>query len=220
MNNKSVSQWKQNTRTANRRKLNNKPVEPFNHLSVSVQNKQQGLVLTEVLDSVVALLVVHFDGLSVGTADPVADGVTTHHDVLVLRWRPAHHDAVDQRPDVERAGLVWYTRFWWRRCSQKTQLKFHHFSEIIKFIKCWKLYLKNHWIGIVCINWVKQVMLPSRSLSNVSAVVHSVAGPVPFTVMADTRKVYSVPRSRPGQETDSKPWYLDWAVIELNLKQQ
>lgn len=40
--------------------------------------------------------------------------------------------------------------------------------------------------------------LPSRSLSNVSAVVQSVAGPVPFTVTADTRKEYSVPRSRPG----------------------
>ena len=43
------------------------------------------------------------------------------------------------------------------------------------------------------------VALPSRSLSNVSAVFHSVAGPVPFSVAADTRKVYSVPRSRPGQ---------------------
>lgn len=40
--------------------------------------------------------------------------------------------------------------------------------------------------------------LPSRSLSNVSAVVQSVAGPVPFTVIADTRNEYSVPRSRPG----------------------
>ena len=81
----------------------------FNHLIVSNQNKQQWLVLTEVLDSVVALLVRHFDGLSMGTADAIADGVTTHHDVLVLWRRPAHHDAVDQRPDVERAGLVWYT---------------------------------------------------------------------------------------------------------------
>lgn len=43
-------------------------------------------------------------------------------------------------------------------------------------------------------------LVPSRSLSNVSAVVHSVAGPVPFTVMAETRKEYSVPRSRPGQK--------------------
>lgn len=65
------------------------------------------LVLTEVLDSVVALLVVHFDGLSVGTADAIADGVTTHYNVLVLRRRPADHDTVDQRADVERAGLVW-----------------------------------------------------------------------------------------------------------------
>lgn len=65
--------------------------------------------LTEVLDSVVALLVVHFDGLSVWTADAIADGVTTHHNVLVLRRRPADHDAVDQRADMERARLVWYS---------------------------------------------------------------------------------------------------------------
>lgn len=63
-------------------------------------------VLTQVLDGVVPLLVVHLDGLSVGAADAVADGITSHHDVLVLRRRPAHHDAVDQRADVKRAGLV------------------------------------------------------------------------------------------------------------------
>ena len=51
----------------------------------------------------------------------------------------------------------------------------------------------------VCIVWcdVNELVLPSRSLSKVSAVVQSVAGPVPFAVTADTRKVYSVPRSRP-----------------------
>lgn len=76
------------------------------------------LVLTEVLDGVVALLVVNFDGLSVGATDAVADGVTTHHDVLVLRRRPAHHDAVDQWADVERARLVWYTRFWRKECRK------------------------------------------------------------------------------------------------------
>lgn len=68
---------------------------------------------TEVLDGVVALLVVHFDGLGVGTADAVADGVAAHHDVLVLRRRPAHHDAVDQRAHVQRAGLVGHAGFWW-----------------------------------------------------------------------------------------------------------
>lgn len=49
-------------------------------------------------------------------------------------------------------------------------------------------------------NWLKQIYVPSRSLSNVSAVIHSVAGPVPFTVMADTLKEYSVPRSRPERQ--------------------
>lgn len=64
------------------------------------------LLLTQVLDGEVALLVVHLDGLSVGAADAVADGVAAHHDVLVLGGRPAHHDAVDQRADVQGAGLV------------------------------------------------------------------------------------------------------------------
>lgn len=68
-------------------------------------------VPTEVLDGVVALLVVHFDGLGVRTADAVADGVAAHHDVLVLWRRPAHHDAVDQRAHVQRAGLVGHAGF-------------------------------------------------------------------------------------------------------------
>lgn len=71
-----------------------------------VKNKKGATVLTEVLDSEVALLVVHLDGLRVWTADAVANGVTAHHNVLVLRRRPAHHDAVDQRSDVQRARLV------------------------------------------------------------------------------------------------------------------
>lgn len=71
-----------------------------------VKNKKGATVLTEVLDSEVALLVVHLDGLRVWTADAVANGVTAHHNVLVLRRCPAHHDAVDQRPDVQRARLV------------------------------------------------------------------------------------------------------------------
>lgn len=73
---------------------------------------QRYLFLTEVLDGVVALLVVHFDGLSVGTADAVADCVATYHNVLALRGRPAHYDAVNQRADVEGAGLVRYAGFW------------------------------------------------------------------------------------------------------------
>lgn len=41
------------------------------------------------------------------------------------------------------------------------------------------------------------LFLPSKSLSKVSADSQSVAGPVPLTVRAATRKLYSVPRSRP-----------------------
>lgn len=64
------------------------------------------MFLTQVLDGVVALLVVHLDGLGVRAADTVADGVAADHDVLVLGGRPAHYNAVDQRADVEGAGLV------------------------------------------------------------------------------------------------------------------
>lgn len=73
------------------------------------EQTEQWFVLTEVLDGVVALLVVHFDGLSMRTADAIADGVAAHHNVLVLWRRPAHHDAVDQWPDMERARHVRYS---------------------------------------------------------------------------------------------------------------
>lgn len=88
-----------------------------------MRNEYQGFCLTQVLDGVVALLVVHFDGLSVGTADAVPDGITTHHDVLVLWWRPAHHNAVDQGADMERAGLVWDTGFWGDRGGLQDEMK-------------------------------------------------------------------------------------------------
>lgn len=67
---------------------------------------------TQVLDGVIALLVVHFDGLRMRTADAIADAVAAHHDVLVLRRRPAHHDAVDQWAHVQRTGLVGNAGFW------------------------------------------------------------------------------------------------------------
>lgn len=133
---------------------------------------------TQVLDGVIALLVVHFDGLRMRTADAVTDAVAAHHDVLVVRRRPAHHNAVDQWAHVQGAGLVGDTGLWGGGGDpSETQNKADD--------ECFS---------------AGRGFLPSRSLSNVSAVVHSVAGPVPFTVMAETRKEYSVPRSRPGQK--------------------
>lgn len=44
-------------------------------------------------------------------------------------------------------------------------------------------------------------LLPSKSLSKVSVVSHSVVGPLPFTVMADTRNEYSVPLSKPTRHS-------------------
>lgn len=76
------------------------------------------------------------------------------------------------------------------------------------------------WFWFKSVNW--GVFLPSRSLSNVSDVVHSVAGPVPFTVMAETRKAYSVPRSRPEEATrnssDSKHDNLNSAESQAAIK--
>lgn len=69
---------------------------------------------TEVLDGVIALLVVHLDGLRMRTADAITDAIAAHHDVLVLRRRPAHHNAVDQWAHVQRTGLVGDAGLWGR----------------------------------------------------------------------------------------------------------
>lgn len=65
--------------------------------------------LTQVLNGVVSLFVVHLDGLGVGAADAVADGVAPDHHVLVLGRGPAHHDAGDQRAHVQGAGHLGHT---------------------------------------------------------------------------------------------------------------
>lgn len=64
------------------------------------------LGLTQVLDGVISLLAVDADRLGVGTSHAVADDVTSDQDVGAERRRPGHDDAVGQRPDVQRAGLV------------------------------------------------------------------------------------------------------------------
>lgn len=67
------------------------------------------------------------------------------------------------------------------------------------------------------------MFLPSRSLSKVSAVVQSVAGPVPLTVTADTRNEYSVPRSRPGGDanrSDTKAQVFEKIHTESNRLKQ
>lgn len=132
--------------------------------------------LTQVLNGVVSLLVVHFNGLGVRAADPIADSVTPHHNVLVLRGRPTHYYAVYKWPNVQGAWGVWHSCLWNQRTSNITLC--HSNQALVLTRSC--------------------LFLPSRSLSNVSAVVQSVAGPVPLTVMADTRNIYSVPRWRPG----------------------
>lgn len=49
---------------------------------------------------------------------------------------------------------------------------------------------------------LREMHLPSRSFSGVSAVYQSEGGPVPFTVMAATWKLYWLPFSSPGKQTN------------------
>ncbi len=76
--------------------------------------------LTQVLNGVVSLFVVHFNGLGMRAADPIADGVTPHHNVLVLRGRPAHYNAVHKWPHMQGAGDVWHSCLWNQRTSKIT----------------------------------------------------------------------------------------------------
>lgn len=63
--------------------------------------KFESTPLTQVFNAVVALFVVHFNGLRVRTAYTIADAVASHYDVLVF-WRcPTHHDAIHQRTHVQ-----------------------------------------------------------------------------------------------------------------------
>lgn len=76
--------------------------------------------LTQVLNGVVSLFVVHFNGLGMRAADPIADGVTPHHNVLVLRGRPAHYNAVHKWPHMQGARDVWHSCLWNQRTSKIT----------------------------------------------------------------------------------------------------
>lgn len=66
---------------------------------------------TQIFDGVVALFIVHFDGLGVRAADAVANGIPSDHDVLVLWGSPAHDDARDERTDVQRTRYFRNTSF-------------------------------------------------------------------------------------------------------------
>lgn len=66
--------------------------------------------LTQVFNAVVALFVVHFNGLRVRAAYSIANAVASHHDVLVFWRRPTHHDAIHQRTHVQGTGHARYLR--------------------------------------------------------------------------------------------------------------
>lgn len=81
-------------------------------------------IRTQIFDGVVALLVVHFDGLGMRAADAIADGIPSDHDVLVLRRGPAHHDTRDERADVERTRYFRNTGFWGEKWKSKMRSTF------------------------------------------------------------------------------------------------
>lgn len=82
--------------------------------------------LTQALDAVVTLLVVHFDGLGVGASDAIANDVAAHDDVLVFRGCPADHDAVDQRPHLQGAWNVRHPRL----CKEHRATRERHWERV------------------------------------------------------------------------------------------
>lgn len=69
-------------------------------------------IRTQIFDGVVALFIVHFDGLGMRAANAIADGVTSDHNVLILWRSPAYYNTSDQRPDVKRTRHFRNTSFW------------------------------------------------------------------------------------------------------------
>lgn len=79
---------------------------------------------TQIVDGVIALFIVHFDGLGVRAANTVTNGITSDHNVLVLWRRPAYHDAGDQWADVKRTRHFWDTSFWEGKQNSKMRSLF------------------------------------------------------------------------------------------------
>jgi hypothetical protein len=67
---------------------------------------------TQILNGVIALLVVHFDGLGVRAANAITNGIASDHNVLILWRSPAHYNAGDKRADVKGARHFRNTSFW------------------------------------------------------------------------------------------------------------
>lgn len=93
---------------------------------------------------------------------------------------------------------------YYRNDSSINPLKFTDLSHITPKICAFPVWLI--WFQLVpsLCQSCRLLFLPSKSLSKVSADSQSVAGPVPLTVRAATRKLYSVPRSRPATQTTEK----------------
>lgn len=67
---------------------------------------------TQIFDGVIALFIVHFDGLGVRAANAITNGITSDHNVLVLWRSPAYYDASDKWADMKRTRYFRNTSFW------------------------------------------------------------------------------------------------------------
>lgn len=67
---------------------------------------------TQIFDGVIALFIVHFYGLGMRAANAITNGITSDHNVLILRRCPAYYDASDKWADVKRTRHFRDTSFW------------------------------------------------------------------------------------------------------------
>lgn len=67
---------------------------------------------TQIFDGVIALFIVHFDGLGMRAANAIANSITSDHNVLILWRSPAYYDASDKWADMKRTGHIRNTSFW------------------------------------------------------------------------------------------------------------
>ncbi len=91
-------------------------------------------------------------------ADPIADGVTPHHNVLVLRRRPAHYNAVHKWPHMQGAGDVWHSCLWNQRTSKITICHPNQAPVLTRYLPVFtvQIALKRLSRGPVC-GWTRAV---------------------------------------------------------------
>lgn len=67
---------------------------------------------TQIFNGVIALFIVHFDGLGMRAANAITNGITSDHNVLILWRSPAYYNACDKWANMKRARHFRNTSFW------------------------------------------------------------------------------------------------------------